>query len=220
MVETIETKDRIYEQLARVGKAISSPKRLELLDLLRQGPRSVEALAGESGLSVANASRHLQVLRQAQLVEVEKQGKQVVYSVGDQKVCEFFQTMCSLAEARLADFERLMRKVAEKDPYLEEVDRSLLMQRAREGSITVLDVRPAQEYAAGHIPGAVSVPLNELEERIQEISPENKIVAYCRGPYCLLASRAVEFLRSRGFEAVRIRDGVHEWKMHGLQLEK
>ena len=220
MEDTVETKDRIYEQLARVGKAISSSKRLELLDLLRQGPRSVEALAGESGLSVANASRHLQVLRQAQLVEVEKHGKQVVYSVGDQKVCEFFQTMCSLAEARLADFERLMRKVAENDPYLEEVDRSLLMQRAREGSITVLDVRPAQEYAAGHIPGAVSVPLNELEERIQEISPENKIVAYCRGPYCLLASRAVELLRSKGFEAVRIRDGVHEWKMHGLQLER
>ncbi len=219
MKHRTEIKNSIYEQLARVGKALSSPKRLELVDLLRHGPRTVDNLAREAGLSLANTSRHLQILRESRLIDANKQAQHVTYHIADQSVCEFFRSLCTLAEKRLAEFQNIVREVINNDPYLERLDRQGLKQRVQEDEITVLDVRPAEEYRAGHIPGAISVPLQELDTRLSELPKERKIVAYCRGPYCLLASEAVEVLRSQGFDAVRIPEGVHEWQAAGLTIE-
>ncbi len=211
-------KDAIYEQFARIGKAVSSPKRLELLDLLCQGPRTVEVLAGESSLTVANASRHLHILHGASLVESHREGLYVVYEVSDQSVCEFFRSMRLLAEKRLADIEQITRRFLEGREGLEPVDREGLLHRLRRGSVTVIDVRPTEEYRAGHIQGAISVPLKELGSRLGELSRNKEIVAYCRGPYCVLAVHAVEMLRANGFHAARLEDGVPDWRAHGYPV--
>lgn len=211
-------KDAIYEQFARIGKAVSSPKRLELLDLLCQGERTVELLADQANLTVANASQHLQILRAARLVAAEKRGLFVTYKLADQGVCEFFLSLRRLAESRLADVEHIARQFLERRGSMEPVDRDVLLQRVREGAVTVLDVRPVEEYRAGHIPGAISVPLEELERRLSELSRDREIVAYCRGPYCVLAIEAVEMLRGKGFHATRFEDGVQDWRAHGLPV--
>lgn len=212
-------KNAIYEQFARIGKAVSSPRRLELLDLLCQGPRTVEELAKQAGLSFANASRHLQVLRAARLIEAEKEGLYVTYRLADDQVCQFFGSLRRLAETRLAEVERVTRDYLEARNLLEPVDRRALIERVRQGEVTVLDVRPAEEYCAGHLPGALSVPLSELEERLAELPRDRGIVAYCRGPYCVLAVEAVERLRAHGFDAVRLEDGVPEWRAQGFEVE-
>ncbi|MBI5137525.1 MAG: metalloregulator ArsR/SmtB family transcription factor [Nitrospirae bacterium] len=211
-------KNAIYEQFARIGKAASSPKRLELLDLLCQAPRTVEVLANVAGISMANASRHLAVLRAARLVEADKAGLYVTYRVADEGVCDLLLAMRHVAERRLAEVERIARDFLEGE-RLEPVDREALVQRVRAGAVTVLDVRPVEEYAAGHIPGAVSVPLGELEARLSELPREREIVAYCRGPYCVLAVEAVERLRARGFRAVRLADGVWDWRARGWPVQ-
>ncbi len=211
-------KDAIYEQFARIGKAVSSPKRLELLDLLCQGERTVEVLAKETGLTVANASQHLQVLRAARLVEAEKVGLFVVYRLADQAVCEFFRAMRLLAESRLAEVEQIKRRFLEGREGMEPVDRDALLKRVREGAVTVLDVRPVEEYRAGHIPGAISIPLKELERRMSKLARGQEIVAYCRGPYCVLAIQAVEILRAKGFNAVRLEEGIQDWRSYGLPV--
>jgi len=208
-------KDSIYEQFARIGKAVSSPKRLELLDLICQSEKTVEVLAREAGLTVANASQHLQILRTARLVETRKEGLFVHYRLADQEVCEFFRSMRVLAESRLAEVERITRRFLEGKEGMEPVDREKLLARVRDGAVTVLDVRPAEEYRAGHIPGAISVQLKELEHRLSELPRDQEIVAYCRGPYCVLSIQAVEFLRSHGFQAVRLEDGVLDWRAMG-----
>jgi len=211
-------KDAIYEQFARIGKAVSSPKRLELLDLLCQGERTVEVLAKESGLAVANASQHLQVLRAARLVEAEKAGLFVVYRLADQTVCEFFRTMRVLAESRLAEVELLKRRFLEGREGMEPVDRDELLARVREGAVTVLDVRPVEEYNAAHIPGALSTPLKELKLHLSELPRDQEIVAYCRGPYCVLSVQAVEMLRGMGFHAVRLEEGIPDWRAMGFPV--
>jgi len=221
-------KDAIYEQFARVGKAVSSPKRLELLDLLCQGPRTVEVLAKESGLTVANTSQHLQVLRAARLVETEKEGQYVIYRLADQNVCEFFRAMRVLAESRLAEVEQIKRRFLEgregMEPVdrgregMEPVDRKALLERVRKGAVTVLDVRPKEEYHAGHLPGAISIPLKELQLRLSDLPRDQEIVAYCRGPYCVLSIQAVELLRSRGFKAVRIEEGIQDFRAMGFHI--
>ncbi|MDH3798152.1 MAG: metalloregulator ArsR/SmtB family transcription factor [Desulfobacterales bacterium] len=211
-------KDAIYEQFARIGKSVSSPKRLELLDLLCQGPRSVEVLAKESGLAVANASQHLQVLRAARLVEAEKEGLYVVYRLADQAVCEFFRTMQVLAESRLAEVEQIKRRFLEGRDGMEPVDRKALLERVGKGVVTVLDVRPVEEYNAGHIPGAISIPLKELQLRLLDLPHDQEIVAYCRGPYCVLSIQAVEMLRSRGFQAVRLEEGIQDLRALGFTI--
>jgi rhodanese-related sulfurtransferase len=211
-------KEAIYEQFARIGKAASSPKRLELLDLLCQAERTVEALAKEANLSVANTSQHLQVLRAARLVEAEKVGLFVIYRLADETVCKFFHAMQKLAESRLAEVEQITRRFLEGREGLEPVDRQMLLQRVREGAVTVLDVRPVEEYRAGHIPGAISIPLKELEHYLSELPRDQEIVAYCRGPYCVLAIQAVEMLRSKGFHAVRFEDSVQDWRARGLPV--
>lgn len=211
-------KDAIYEQFARIGKAVSSPKRLELLDILCQGPRTVEVLAKETGLAVANASQHLQVLRAARLVETEKEGLFVIYRLADQAVCEFFRAMRVLAESRLAEVEQIKRQFLEGREGMEPVNREALLDLVRKGAVTVLDVRPAEEYNAGHIAGAISLPLKELEQRLSDLPRNQEIVAYCRGPYCVLSIQAVEMLRAKGFKAVRIEEGIQDFRALGFPI--
>lgn len=212
-------RDEIYEQFARIGKAVSSPKRLELLDLLCQADCTVEQLAKLSNLTVANTSRHLQVLRVTRLVEAEKEGLFVTYRLASPSVCEFFVAMRALAETRLAEVEQIKRRFLNGKEGMEPLDRDALMQRVREGSVTVLDVRPMQEYQAGHIPGAISVPLNELELRLNDLPRDQEIVACCRGPYCVLSVQAVEALRAKGFNAVRLEEGVQDWRGKGYPVD-
>jgi rhodanese-related sulfurtransferase len=211
-------KDAIYEQFARIGKAVSSPKRLELLDLLCQSERTVEVLAKESGLTIANASQHLQVLRTARFVEAEKEGLYVVYRLADKTVCEFFHAMRVLAESRLAEVEQIKRQFLEGREGMEPVDREALLELVREGAVTVLDVRPVEEYRAGHIPGAVSIPLKELKRHLAELPRDREIVAYCRGPYCVLSIEAVEMLRAKGFSAIRLEEGIQDLRAMGFPI--
>ncbi len=211
-------KDAIYDQFARIGKAVSSPKRLELLDILCQGPRTVDVLARETTLTVANASQHLQVLRAARLVETEKEGLFVTYRLADQAVCEFFRAMRILAESRLAEVELIKRQFLAGRKGMEPVNREALLGMVREGAVTVLDVRPAEEYNAGHIAGAISIPLKELQLRLSELTRDQEIVAYCRGPYCVLSVEAVEILRAKGFNALRIEEGIQDFRAMGIPI--
>jgi rhodanese-related sulfurtransferase len=208
----------LYQQVARIGHALGSGPRLALLDLLRQGPRTVEALAQEAGLSLANASQHLKVLRQARLVEGEKRGVFVTYRVADDGVADFFGALRGLAERRLEEVREIARAFVEKRGSLEAVDRRALLARVRSGAVTLIDVRPAQEYQAAHIAGAVSVPLPELESRLAGLPKDREVVAYCRGPYCVLAPEAVTLMRARGYRAHALADGVAEWRAQGLPL--
>lgn len=212
-------KDAIYEQFARLGKAVSAPKRLELLDLLCQGPKTVEVLADHAALSVANTSQHLQVLRAARLVEAEKQGLHVEYRLAGEDVCEFFLALRTLAESRLAEIEVVTREYLAGRSAMETVAGAELLRRVKSGEVTVLDVRPPEEYRAGHLPGAVSIPLGELKARFKELPKSREVVAYCRGPYCVFAVEAVELLRKKGFKAHRMREGVLDWRSRGWRVE-
>ncbi|MBP1598522.1 MAG: Transcriptional regulator, ArsR family [Acidobacteria bacterium] len=211
-------KTAIFEQFARIGKAISNPSRLELLDLLCQGPRTVEVLAKEASLGLANTSQHLKALKAARLVETEKSGLFVTYRLADEQVCQFFRSLRNLAETRLTEVREITREFLANRQGLEPVDRDVLLTKVREGAVTVLDVRPAEEYRAGHIPGALSIPLKELERRLSDLPRDREVVAYCRGPYCVLAVEAVEILRSRGFSAFRLEENVQDWREEGLPV--
>jgi len=211
-------KDAIYEQFSRIGKAVSSPKRLELLDLLCQGEKTVETLSLETGLTVANTSQHLQTLRATRMVEAEKEGLYVKYRLADQMVCEFFRSMRVLSEHRLAEVEMINRHFLEGKVGMEPIDKNDLLKRVKDGAVTVLDVRPVEEYKAGHIPGAMSVPLQELEFMLARLPKDQEIVAYCRGPYCVLSVQAVELLNEKGFHAVRLEEGVQDWRAMGLPV--
>lgn len=212
-------KTQLYEQFARVGKASASPQRLELLDLLAQGERTVEALASASQLSVANASRHLQVLKQARLVQSRKDGLYVYYRLASPEVFIFMRGLRSLAEHQLVEVEDIVRRYLGNRDELEPVSHEQLFRRARAGDVTVLDVRPAEEFRAGHIPGALSIPVEQLEKRLAELPQRQHIVAYCRGPYCIYAYQAVEILRASGRAAQRLVDGLPEWKAAGFPVE-
>jgi rhodanese-related sulfurtransferase len=212
-------KDTIYEQFARVGKAVSAPRRLELLDLLCQGPRTVEVLAEQAGITVANASQHLQILRAARLVDTEKKGLHVEYRLADDRVWRFFHSLQVLAETRLAEVEQVTRDFLEERGAMEAVHSAELLRRVREGEVSVLDVRPPEEYRAGHIPGALSVPLAQLKKRLSELPRDREIVAYCRGPYCVMAIEAVKLLRRKGFRAHRLEHGIVDWRARGWRVE-
>lgn len=212
-------KDRLYGQLARISRALSSPARLELLELLAQGERSVEALAAAAHLPTANTSHHLQALRVARLVDLRKQGTRVFYRLAGPEVFDLVQTIRRVAQARVAEVDDLVRTFFSTPEVLEPVSRRELVRRVREGSALILDVRPPEEYEAGHIRGAVSVPLEQLERRLVRLPRRKEIVAYCRGPYCLLSVRAVELLRARGFRARRLADGFPEWRGAGLPID-
>lgn len=212
-------KDAIYEQFARVGKSVSAPKRLELLDLLCQGPRTVEALAEHAALSVANASQHLKVLRAARLVEAERKGVHVEYRMASEDVCRFFLALRTLAEGRLAEIALVSREYLGARDAMETIAGDELLRRVKNGAVTVLDVRPPEEYRAGHIPGAVSIPLRELKARFRELPKDRDVVAYCRGPYCVFAMEAVELLRKKGFKAYRMKEGVLDWRSRGWRVD-
>jgi rhodanese-related sulfurtransferase/DNA-binding MarR family transcriptional regulator len=211
-------KDQLYAQFARLGKALASPQRLELLDLLAQGERSVEDLAHEAALSVANASQHLRVLRQARLVDARKDGLYVYYRLADPAVLELWRALRHMAERQLAEIDRLVETYMRHPEQLEPITREALQQRLMESTTVVLDVRPALEYHQGHIAGARSVPVAELEQRLQELDPGREIVAYCRGSYCLFADEAVALLQARGFSAVRYKEGYPDWAAAGLPV--
>lgn len=204
-------KDTIYEQLARIGKAVSAPKRLELLDLLSQGPRTVESLAEHAALTLANASRHLQVLRAARLVETEKRGLYVTYRLAAPEVAQFYLHLRDLAESRLAEVQHAARSYFASHDGLEPIAAAELQQRLRADTVTVIDVRPQEEFDADHIPGAICVPLPQLEAHLRELPQDREIVAYCRGPYCVMSAKAVQVLRERGFSAVRLDASVLDW---------
>lgn len=215
-----EHKTALYEQLARIGKALATPTRLELLDLLCQRGHSVEELAEASGLSVANTSHHLQVLKRAQLATSERQGTYVVYRVADLQVAAFFGAMRGLAGERLAELSRISERFA-RDRGAEHVsDQQELVERVRKGAVTLIDVRPLDEFAAGHLPGAISVPLPQLRKRLAKLPKHKEVVAYCRGPYCVMAMDAVTALRKKGYKASRLEDGVAEWLARGYGVER
>ena len=218
-VRSPSLKTAIYEQIARIGQATASPSRLELLDLLSQGPRTVEALAQQTGQSVATTSHHLQVLRRARLVDGEKAGLYVTYRLADPQVGDFFLELRQLAESRLAEVQQVTRQYLEQRGALEPVDNEELVRRVRAGEVTVIDVRPREEYVAGHIPGAISVPLADLPKRLRDLRKRRDIVAYCRGPYCVMSLDAVDLLRRKGFRAQRLEHGVVEWRAQGWRVD-
>ncbi|HEV2387917.1 MAG TPA: metalloregulator ArsR/SmtB family transcription factor [Candidatus Acidoferrales bacterium] len=212
-------KDELFRQFARIGKALASGRRLELLELLAQKERTVEELARLTDMSVANASQHLQVLRGARLVDSRKDGLYVKYTLADQRVFGLWQALRDLGEGRIAEIERVVHSFAMDRKSLRAVTLDELRRGLRKGSVIVLDVRPAEEYGAGHIPGARSIPLAELRRRLRGLSKTREIVAYCRGPYCVLADEAVALLRSRGWRAFRLEEGFPDWKARWFPVE-
>lgn len=212
-------KDLLYEQVARIGKAVSSPKRLELLEILCQGEKSVEQLADDAQISLKLASAHLKALRAARLVDTRRDGKRVFYRLADARVADLWLGLRELAEERLATLQAAMRDLVASPGSLAPLSGKQLLAQAACGDIVVLDVRPEAEYAAAHLPYARSLPVSELRKRMHEIPRDKTVVAYCRGPFCLMAKEAVEIMRAHGLPAVRIEQGVVEWRAKGLPLD-
>ena len=212
-------KQDIYAQLARVAKALGHPNRLELLEFVAQGPRSVDELATMTRLSVANASKHLQELRHAGLVRARKEGVRVFYEVAGADVIDLLGALSTVAESRLAEVSQLLRTYITARDDLEPVPAGELLERVRQGLVTVLDVRPPEEYAAGHVPGAINIASDALSGHLRRLPKGREVIAYCRGPYCLLSVDAVALLREKGYKARRLVDGFPEWKASGLPVE-
>ncbi|MHB8345650.1 MAG: ArsR/SmtB family transcription factor [Acidiferrobacterales bacterium] len=212
-------KHQLYGEIARVGRAVCHGYRLELLEYLAQGERTVDVLAKLTGISVANTSQHLQVLRQSGLVKARRVGQHVHYGIASDEVVRLLASMRKLAETQLAEVERLVSAYLTVKDELEAIPRAELLDRARHGLVTVMDVRPQEEYVAGHIPGAINLPIKDLEQRLRDLPHDQEIVAYCRGPHCVLAYEAVERLRREGFQARRLQDGFPEWREAGLPVE-
>lgn len=217
-MEGREAKDALYEQFARLGRAVAHPKRIEVLELLAQGERSVEAIARSTAMGITNASNHLQVLRHARLVETRKEGTRVLYRLAGDDVMRLVVSLRDVASERLAEVDRVVRDFYQAHDALEPVTRDELGRRAEDSGLVVLDVRPRDEYEQGHIPGSISVPLDELADRLRTFGRDAEIVAYCRGPYCVMAPQAVELLRRHGFRARRLEDGMPEWRLAGLPV--
>ena len=210
-----EVKDALYEQFARVGKAVASPRRIELLELLAQGERSVEALVRASGMGLTTTSAHLQVLRAARLVETRREGTRVIYRHAGEAPLRLVAALRELAQAHLAEVDQLVRVYFDARDTLAPIGRKELLAQAERGEVLVLDVRPREEYAAGHIPGVLSIPLDELRDRLGELPTGQDVVAYCRGPYCVLAPQAVELLAAQGVRVRRLEGGLPEWRLAG-----
>jgi rhodanese-related sulfurtransferase/DNA-binding transcriptional ArsR family regulator len=211
-------KQALYAQLGRIGKGVSSGPRLEILDLLSQSPRTVDSIASAVEQSVANTSRHLQVLRRAGLVDAEREGVHVRYRIADDKVADFVRSLRVLAEERLLEMVPLLRELRADHGPIEAIDRERLVELVKSGEAQALDVRPAEEYASSHIDGALSIPLAELEQRMGELPRDRVIVAYCRGPFCVMAPEAVQLLRERGYQAHCLDEGVTDWRARGGEL--
>lgn len=211
-------KHALFAQFAAVAKSLAHAHRLELLEQLAQGERSVEVLAERAGLSIANASQHLQQMRRVGIVTARREGNFVFYQLGDQAVLDLLAALRRIAAQNIAEVERLIRSYFSDRDGLEPVSRDELLKQSRAGAVIVLDVRPPDEFALGHLPGAVNIPLRELETRLAELNPSQEIVAYCRGPYCVLSYEAVAALRAQGFRVRRLEDGLPEWRAAGLPV--
>ena len=216
----VNPKRAVYENLARVGAALSSAVRLELLELLAQGERSVDELARLTGATVANASQHLQKLKQAGLIVGRKDAQFVRYRLAGDAVVALFDALGVAGQAYLADVDRIVRLYFTAKDDLEPVLATEVLDRARKGLVTVLDVRPPEEFAAGHVAGAINIPIHELEKRLSELPKRREVVAYCRGPYCLMSFDAVQLLRRKGLKARRLKDGLPEWRLAGLPTDR
>ena len=201
-----------------LGKAFAAPKRVEMLDALAQGPRTVDRLAEATGQTIANASQHLKVLRQARLVESEKHGLYVTYRLASETVGALLVQLREVGESQLAELQRARQDLLSEAPTVEAVDRRTLLARVRSGDAILIDVRPHEEYLAGHLPGALSIPVEELVGRLEDLSKDHEVVAYCRGPYCMLSADAVRALSRRGYRASRLEDGVLEWRAAGMKV--
>jgi len=212
-------KQKLYEQFAIVAKALGHPQRLELIEHLAQGRRSVEALAMKLGLPIANVSQHLQTLRRAGLLSAERNGKFVNYRLVDDSGLAAFASVRTVAERHLAEVDRIVRGYFEARDDMEPVTRQELADRMRDGLVTVIDVRPPDEFALGHVPGAINVPLGDLPARLSELGKDKEVVAYCRGPWCVMSFEAVAALRSHGYAARRLADGMPEWRAAGMAVE-
>ncbi len=219
MTSSREIKNLLYEQVARLGKAASSPKRLELIEVLCQGEKNVEQLAVETEITVKLASAHLKELKAARLVEARREGKNRFYRLLDPKVADLWVTLRTNAEERLVELQTTMKELVSRSDELAPVSGRKLLAKARRGELTVIDVRPASEYDVGHLPFARSMPLSELKRRLSELPANRPVVAYCRGPFCLMAKDAVALLSKSGFTATRLEDGVAEWRAKGLPLQ-
>lgn len=219
MAAGISVKKALFEQFAQVAKALAHANRLELLEFLAQGERTVEVLAHLSGLSVANTSQHLRHLLRSGLVRSRKEGLYVHYALTDQSVVALMSALRSIAETNFAEIGRLVDTYLKTKDDLEAVSQDELLTRSRQGLVTVLDVRPAEEFSAGHLAGAINIPLTELQDRIDELPSDQEVIAYCRGPYCVLAYDAVMMLRTKGFDAHRLDGGLPEWRIAGLPVE-
>lgn len=218
MESSREIKNLLYEQVARISKAASSPKRLELIEILCQGEKNVEQLAAEAEISVKLASAHLKELKSARLVEARRDGKNMYYSLVDSRVADLWVMLRELAEERLLELQAAMRTLVALPDELSPFSRDDLLAKAKRGEIFVIDVRPEAEYTTAHLPYARSVPISELKHRLSELPHDRPVVAYCRGPFCLMAKEAVELLNGAGFRALRLEDGIAEWRLHGLPL--
>ena len=214
-----DIKDLLYDQVARIGKAVSSPKRLELIEILCQGEKTVDQLAADAEISVKLTSAHLKELRIARLVEARRDGKNMHYRLADPSVANLWVELRSLAEERLLDLQAAMRDLATRPDELAPISAKDLLAQAKRGEVIVIDVRPQSEYRTAHLPYARSIPVTELQQRMHEIPRDKSVVAYCRGPFCLMAKEAVEFMRGAGIRALRIEFGVAEWRALGLPVE-
>ena len=206
-----EIKDALFEQVARIAKAVASPKRLELIELLCQAPKSVDTLARDAGISIKLASAHLKELRTARLVETERQGKYIIYRIASPEVPRFWVLLRTLAEDRLFELQDALRQLSDSKGEWRGENRDELLRKAREGDVVVIDVRPASEYDQLHLPFARSMPLPELRSRLAELPKDKPVIAYCRGPYCLMSADAVRLLQEQGYQALQLRQGVAEW---------
>ena len=215
-----ELKNLLYEQVSRIGKALASPKRLELVELLCQSEKTVEMLSQQADISVKLASAHLKELRLARLVDTRKEGKYVFYRLAEQGVADLWVNLRGLAEERLVDLQMGLSSMVIHGSDLRGVDRKSILRQARSGEVVVIDVRPGDEFASGHLPYARSLPLTELKKRLDELPKNKPVVAYCRGPFCMMAKDAVALLQKRGYQAFTLDDGVAEWRARGLPIEQ
>lgn len=214
-----EFKDLIFEQFAKIANAFASPKRLEIIDVLAQGERDVDTLAKQTSMTIANTSRHLQILKNARLVDIRREGVRIYYRLADAEVLKCWLELQSLAEKRTAEIREIARMFFNERDAMEAISQEELKQRMKKNEVVVLDVRPPEEFRSGHIPGAISIPLTELKTRLAEIPRDREVVAYCRGPYCVLSAEAMTLLRNEGFHAVRLKVGLPEWREAGLPVD-
>lgn len=218
MMDERSLKDLLYQEFARIGKSLSSPKRLEILDLLSQGPKSVEVLSKATGMSVANVSQHLQTLNHARMVKFHKEGNYVIYALADEVIADFINSLHTLSEKQFVQVQQIKQEFLNANTGIDEVSLAELNDRMKKGEVLLIDVRPKEEYENAHIPGAISVPMEELKEKLNSLPTNRDVVAYCRGIYCLWSIEAVEFLKSNGINAYRLEKSVQDWNEFQDQL--